>query len=517
MVSENSGIYREIFDAAGCGLLVLDENGALLMVNRYAAVLMDRQREDIEGKLRWTDLVEKDQHDLVKACWYTARTESGFGPAECDVTIKTPGGRNAEVLVAMSRLPQTGHMAAAILDITDRKQTGRELSRLNDELKRELKVYALMEENLRSRLEDFMAGAQTDDPDWNLHDPLTGLHSRSYFEEELRRLESGRYDPVGLIMCDVDGLKLVNDTFGHDAGDAVLMTASELIRNSFREGDVVSRVGGDEFAIVLPNSPAAVVEESCRRIERNVAEYNAANPDLPLSISSGFAIRTDGNRRMMDLFREADNQMYRRKLHSSRSARSAIVQTLMKALEARDYITEGHADRLQGIVAAVGMVLGLPERRISDLRLLAQFHDIGKVGIPDRILFKPARLTDEEYWEMRRHSDIGHKIAQSAPDLAPISDWILKHHEWWNGEGYPVGLAGENIPLECRILALADAYDAMTSDRPYRNAMTHEDAVCELNKYAGVQFDPDLVERFIRVVESIRVETDDVIDRKMRG
>ena len=157
--------------------------------------------------------------------------------------------------------------------------------------------------------------------------------------------------------------------------------------------------------------------------------------------------------------------MYRIKLHSSQSTRSAIVQTLMKALEARDYITEGHADRLQELVAIVALSLGLPERSIGDLRLLAQFHDIGKVGIPDRILFKKGSLTNQEFAEMKQHCEIGHRIALSAPDLVPIADWILKHHEWWNGKGYPLGLKGEEIPLECRILAIADAYDAMTSDQ----------------------------------------------------
>jgi HD-GYP domain-containing protein (c-di-GMP phosphodiesterase class II) len=197
---------------------------------------------------------------------------------------------------------------------------------------------------------------------------------------------------------------------------------------------------------------------------------------------------------MGDIFREADNNMYREKLHRKQSIRSAIVQALMKALEARDFITEGHAERLQSVVAAVGESMGMSDSKLVDLRLLAQFHDIGKVGVPDRILFKPGPLTREEYAEMQRHSEIGHRIAQSAPDLVPIADWILKHHEWWNGEGYPLGLAGEEIPLECRILAIADAYDAMTSDRPYRKAMGHEEALMELGKKAGTQFDPKLVQ-----------------------
>ena len=199
---------------------------------------------------------------------------------------------------------------------------------------------------------------------------------------------------------------------------------------------------------------------------------------------------------MRELFQRADNNMYREKLHRRQSTRSAIVQTVMKLLEARDYITEGHAERLQAIVARIGASLSFSAERISDLRLFAQFHDIGKVGIPDSILLKPGPLTPEEKTEMQRHSEIGHRIAQSAPDLVPIADWVLKHHEWWNGQGYPLGLHGEEIPLECRILALADAYDAMTSERPYRYPLSHTEAVEEILNCAGTQFDPDLSIQF---------------------
>ncbi len=184
-------------------------------------------------------------------------------------------------------------------------------------------------------------------------------------------------------------------------------------------------------------------------------------------------------------------------LYRSRSARSSIVQALMKTMEARDFITEGHAQRMQSLVVGLARAIGLSEKRLAEYRLLAQFHDIGKVGIPDRILFKPGPLTSEEVAEMRRHCEIGHRIALSAQDLAPIADWILKHHEWWNGNGYPLGIKGEEIPLACRVLAIADAYDAMTSDRPYRKAMTKEQAVKELLNCAGTQFDPYLVPKFI--------------------
>jgi len=173
-------------------------------------------------------------------------------------------------------------------------------------------------------------------------------------------------------------------------------------------------------------------------------------------------------------------------------------------MEARDFVTQGHSDRLQQLVLPLARSCGLPEDTINDLLLLARFHDLGKVGISDSILNKPGKLSESEFREMRKHSEIGHRIAHSVPELAPIAELILKHHEWWNGLGYPLGLAGEAIPLPCRILAIADAFDAMTSDRPYRDAMSRDAAVQELRDSAGSQFDPDLVEQFIDILGSAR-------------
>ncbi|MDD4588547.1 MAG: diguanylate cyclase, partial [Heliobacteriaceae bacterium] len=324
----------------------------------------------------------------------------------------------------------------------------------------------------------------------SLHDPLTGLYNRTYFEQILGRLETKPFQAISIVIFDVDGLKLINDTLGHTAGDALLTTASTIIKAPFRQNDIVARIGGDEFAVLITGEQPVDIEKIINCIRKKIGQYNQGSPDLPLSLSIGFATRTSSLVTMTEIFREADNIMYREKLHRSQSTRSAIVQTLMRALEARDFITEGHATRLQGLVIDLSRALGLTKRHIADLRLLAQFHDIGKVGIPDRILFKPGPLTPLERTEMQRHSEIGHRIALAAPDLAHIADWIYKHHERWDGSGYPLGLKGPEIPLECRIIAIADAYDVMTSDRPYHQAITPTAAVAELRRCAGTQFDP---------------------------
>jgi HD-GYP domain-containing protein (c-di-GMP phosphodiesterase class II) len=175
---------------------------------------------------------------------------------------------------------------------------------------------------------------------------------------------------------------------------------------------------------------------------------------------------------------------------------------MMKALEEKDDITEGHAARLADLLEITGRKLGLPQADLADLRLLAEFHDIGKVGIPDSILKKPGPLTDDEMAIMRRHCEIGFRIASASPDLTPIADWILKHQEHWNGKGYPLQLEGESIPVQCRILAIVDAYDAMTRDRPYRKAMSQDAAIAEIQRCAGTQFDPELAKVFVEILQS---------------
>lgn len=339
----------------------------------------------------------------------------------------------------------------------------------------------------------------------SLHDPLTGLGNRVSFENEMQLIRKNYCGRVGIIICDIDGLKLVNDTFGHDSGDKLLIAAGKVIKDCFRDSDVVARIGGDEFAILLRNSSLEGLKIAYRRIREAIANYNNTKPEFPLSISIGFTASMDAPININELFKAADNKMYREKLYHHQSVRSAIVETLLKALGARDFITGGHANRLQTLVEGLGKAIGLTQdKSLTDLRLLANFHDIGKVGITDNILFKPGPLTFEESTEMKQHCEIGYRIAQSAPDLAPIADWILKHHEWWNGEGYPLGLKGEEIPLECRILAIADSYDAIINDRPYRKANSHEAAVDELVNCTGTKYDPYLMPIFIKMLAKHR-------------
>ncbi len=335
----------------------------------------------------------------------------------------------------------------------------------------------------------------------SLHDQLTGLYNRTFFETELSRLEGGREYPVSIISTDLDGLKLINDTLGHSDGDRLLKACAGILQQSFRSSDILARVGGDEFAAILPNTDNKTCESVARRIRDNIAAYNREYANLPLSLSMGVATASSRKNSLRDLFKQADDLMYRDKLYSSFSTRGKIVNSLMSALAERDYITEGHAMRLEKYCLALGEEIGLSSQHLADLALLAQVHDLGKVGIPDRLLFKPGPLDKTEWEIMKLHPEKGYRIALSSPELAGVADLILKHHERWDGTGYPLGLKEEEIPVCCRILAIVDAYDAMIHDRPYKKAITVHEARKEVRRSAGTQFDPHLVEVFLKLPE----------------
>lgn len=332
------------------------------------------------------------------------------------------------------------------------------------------------------------------------HDVLTGLYNRRIFEKMLEDMDPRR-DDIGILFCDIDGLKLVNETLGHETGDDFLVSFAEILQSVCPKHAFPARIGGDEFTIVMTQTNEDELKTVTNEILNFVKEFNTIPIPIHLSVSVGSTCHLpNDNGSLAQTLKEAEEKMNFNKILRSQSKRSKTVDLMMNTLNARDYITEGHTDRLQKLVEKVADKIVLNEYRKSSLSLFARFHDIGKVGIPDSILIKPGKLTDLEREEMKKHCKIGYRIASSSPDLIHISDLILKHHEWWNGQGYPVGLCGDDIPLECRILAIADAYDSMSNDRPYRKAMAFNDRITELRRFSGIQFDPYLLDIFIEII-----------------
>ncbi len=336
---------------------------------------------------------------------------------------------------------------------------------------------------------------------FSMHDQMTGLYNRTYFEEEIRRLSKTREYPITMISADLNGLKLINDSMGHDYGDRLLRAAADVLSDSLRGSDVLARVGGDEFCAILLNTNEKIAEKVLNRIRSSVRQFCDNNPDLHLSLSLGSATAPDDSISFAELFKRADDAMYNDKFAPSTSARNKILKNLMEVLAEKDYIAEGHAKRLANLCRRMGEKLDISPRQQADLALLAQVHDLGKVGIPDSIIFKKEPLTDDEWRIIQQHPEKGHRIALSSNYLTGVANLILKHHERWDGQGYPLGLKGLEIPLECRILTLADAYDAMVNVRPYSAAKTREEALDEVKACSGLQFDPNLVPTFIEVVK----------------
>lgn len=331
------------------------------------------------------------------------------------------------------------------------------------------------------------------------HDTLTGLFNRRFFDEEIKRIDNPLAYPLAIVMGDVNGLKMTNDVFGHELGDKLLKTIAEVISNSINSTDIAIRWGGDEFVIFMPHTNAEAVECYIAKMKRRLG-MNSINNVIKMSVSFGYSVKENQEKEIDVLLQEAEEKMYRMKLLDSKSLRNSIINTVLATLYERSSETKEHADRLEKYCLGIGRELNLRAEELSELSLLSVLHDIGKIGVDQNILQKPGTLTDEEWVEMKRHSEIGYRIAQNIPELSNVSEYILSHHERWDGKGYPRGLKSTEVPLLCRILAVVDAFDAMISDRVYRKAMTKLEALRELKKNAGTQFDPQIVKIFVNKV-----------------
>ncbi len=332
----------------------------------------------------------------------------------------------------------------------------------------------------------------------SFHDSMTDLYNRAYFEEELKRLNTQRQLPLSFIMGDVNSLKLINDTFGHKEGDALLRNVATLMKSFCRKEDIISRWGGDEFAILLPQTPKDYASEIVERIREACSK--TSRHKIPISISLGLASKEKEEQDINAIISEAEDNMYKSKLLEKKSISSSIISSLTKTLFDKSFETEKHTTRMREMAVEVGKTFGLSQSELDNLSLLATLHDIGKIAISDELLIKKAKLTRREWDIVKRHPEIGFSICESSPQLAHIADIVLAHHEWYDGSGYPQGLIGKEIPIESRIIAIIDAYDVMTNNQPYREAVSKNEALEELKKNAGSQFDPDIVEKLVNTI-----------------
>ena len=336
------------------------------------------------------------------------------------------------------------------------------------------------------------------------HDNLTGaLNRQTYLQQKMRIDSDPTMVPVSILILDINGLKLINDAFGMRRGDLLLQETSRIIAKILKDTYLFARLGGDDFAVLMPHTDLATAEVFWARVQEGFSEYNMgqANDYDRIYVSHGIATKDYPDIQLESVQKLAEENMNKHKLLERKSSHSSIVESIKQSMHARSQETEAHSERLADLSKMVGLKMALSQTEISELALLATLHDIGKIGVNDQILNKPGKLTDEEWTQMRKHTEIGYRIAMSSPELISIADYILTHHERWDGKGYPQGLSGTAIPLISRILSVVDAYDAMTKDRVYRKAMSKDHAIEELKANAGSQFDPTVVGVFIEILE----------------
>lgn len=330
------------------------------------------------------------------------------------------------------------------------------------------------------------------------YDVLTGLYNRRFYEMEVERLDIEQNLPISVIMADVNGLKMINDAFGHQLGDELLQKAADSMRKICRAKDVAARWGGDEFVVLLPKTSYEEAEIVVNRIKEICFEkmVNMVHVNMAL----GWATKESADVKFSETLKNAEDSMYKHKLIQNEGLRGSIINTIVKTLYEKNPREEEHSERVGEIAEKIGLAIGLSEFEASKLKVIGHLHDIGKIGIEEGILNKAGRLTEREEEEVRRHPDVGYRILCASGSLSELADCVLAHHERWDGKGYPRGISGEEIMLEARIIALADTYDAMSSERPYRKAMNEEVILHEIKRNAGYQFDPEIAQAFVEKV-----------------
>ncbi|MBS3985529.1 MAG: diguanylate cyclase [Selenomonadales bacterium] len=457
------GYWRALFENAQDAIALVDLSCTIIAANAAFLRLFEWKGEDVIG--RDIDLLVAS-HRLDEARFLSSQTTVGI--ANFLTARLTSSGQEIDVEISIVPIRALGHVEGAYAiyrDVRSRRAAEREMQKLSQ------------------------------------YDQLTGVYNRAYFDNSLRNLEQSGAVPISLLLGDTNGLKLVNDAFGHALGDEVLRLSADALRACARPGDIVARVGGDEFAMILPNTTEAEAEALALCVEAECRERSEGLRQL--SLAFGVSCKTAVTDNLFGLFVQAEDRMYRRKLREGKSVRGSLITSLMQALEEKTRDTTAHSDRMGDLARDLARRLGASGSDLDDIYMLATLHDIGKIGVPDHILNKPSQLSPEEWEIMKKHSEIGYRIASATVELAHLAEGILHHHERWDGTGYPYALAGEDIPWPAQIISVVDAYDAMTNPRAYRGALTHTDALLCIRAGSGKQFAPHVAEAFLAMMAEL--------------
>ncbi len=330
------------------------------------------------------------------------------------------------------------------------------------------------------------------------YDVLTGLYNRRYYEMEVKRLDTEKNLPISVIMMDLNGLKMINDAFGHQLGDQLLQKVAGSIRCVCRPQDILARWGGDEFVVLLPNTTYEEAEKIVDRINDLCCRENIDMVQVSMSMGWDTKVSTDVD--FSEILKNAEDDLYKNKIIQNQGLRGDLINTIIKTLYEKNPREEQHSERVGEVAQKIGAAIGFSETEVGKLKLIGHLHDIGKIAIEDGILNKAGKLSEREQEEVQRHPEVGYRILSATSEMTDLADCVLAHHERWDGKGYPRGISGKEIPIEARIIALADSYDAMSSERPYRKALNEEVILYEIKKNAGYQFDPDIARVFVEKI-----------------
>ena len=334
----------------------------------------------------------------------------------------------------------------------------------------------------------------------SFHDPVTDLYNKTFFQEELKRLDVERNLPISVIVGDINGLKLTNDILGHEAGDELIRAAAQTMKEVCRADDIIARTGGDEFTVLLPSTSLQEAKKIGERIKENI-EAKKINM-FKGSISIGCAMKTEAGESIDEVLNRADKRMYLDKTLNNNTVSKDQLENLMISLHERSQREKTHAEETARISGLIGKSLNLRPEIIKRLKDAAYYHDIGKIILSDDILTKKGELTEDEQIEMEQHPIAGYRILNLFNETVNIAEIVFAHHERWDGNGYPKGLKGIEIPVLSRIISVSEAYDFLTRDKNGRK-LTREEAIRQIESEAGSRFDPMVTRALVRISDKL--------------
>jgi diguanylate cyclase (GGDEF)-like protein/PAS domain S-box-containing protein/putative nucleotidyltransferase with HDIG domain len=334
------------------------------------------------------------------------------------------------------------------------------------------------------------------------HDYLTNLYNRRYFESQFEVLNDGGHFPLAVVMGDLNGLKIINDSMGHAFGDDLLKQTAGFLSSHSKPGDVISRVGGDEFAVLKADTSEEEMGEWVKNLELIMAKGEKNRSSKPsLSVALGYAVQTAAKEDLQELMKKAESFLYANKYFDEKSLKGKTINVIMNALFEKSVREKMHSLRVGKIASRIAQQMGMDINGVNRIKTAGYLHDIGKIGIPEDVLNKAGKLSEAEWKVMKSHAARSYRILQDSGEFSNLCEIVYSHHERWDGKGYPRGLKGDEIPLEARIISVADAFDAMTNHRSYRKECSPRDAIKEIINCSGSQFDPAIVEAFVKIAK----------------